>query len=372
MAYPTTDGPKAVDVPVVRTNLVHTVIGNDFNYHDGQARTIQSWLGWSSGAGCFIGDNGDTSDGPGGMVSPVADGGVAFTFAAHEDYTSGKLASFGDDYDGVYSEKVSIDYAGSIVANALTLTEGIEVGLGAVDDPSVKFTGVVSGFYYDPSHAILATINSVWRMSVGEFYAGFNSGDDGVMEFTLARQSTASHGAGSVAFINFIGRDSEVNSQTYAKVKCEALVVTHGSESGQLTVEVAGGSGPLVDSAVFNIDGVYADPGTYNYTQTVTSSGNQIDVNVRNGFNIRHTLTETTTVQPTTNAQSGMEILFSVRGNGSAALGFTVNEAAQSYSLTASIPSIASTQVFIIAFFLDPALGFWVEKYRSLVTVVIS
>jgi len=109
MVYPNTDWPVSVDNVVTRTDLVNTVWADDFNYPDEQIRTIQSWLGED---GDLIGDDGTVTHGPGGMVSPVADGGVAFKLAARAAYTSGKLLSVGDDEDVLYVEKFAIESTG--------------------------------------------------------------------------------------------------------------------------------------------------------------------------------------------------------------------------------------------------------------------
>ena len=110
MAYPTTDWPGAVDAGITRVDLVNTVWADDFNYPDDQITTAQLWLGAAHGD--LIGDDGTVTHGPGGMVSPIADGGTAFKFAARDAYTGGKLFSVGDDEDLGYVEKFVIESTG--------------------------------------------------------------------------------------------------------------------------------------------------------------------------------------------------------------------------------------------------------------------
>lgn len=120
MVFPITDWPTAVDTNLDRTDGTSVVYAIDFEYQDDQIRTIQSWLGET---GKLIGEN-VAGAGPSGMVSPEADGGVAFTIAARENFTSGTLLSIGDDYDNIYNELFSIEYNGqAYVDGSRVLTE---------------------------------------------------------------------------------------------------------------------------------------------------------------------------------------------------------------------------------------------------------
>lgn len=125
MAYPgLTDWPTSVDGAVTRTDNVDTVFDEDFNYQDSQIRAIQVFLG---ATGELIGA-GAASQGPGGMVSPIADGAsaIAFQLVARDNFaTSGaKLLSLGDDYDAAppaYTQKFGVDGAGRLELTPLTL-----------------------------------------------------------------------------------------------------------------------------------------------------------------------------------------------------------------------------------------------------------
>lgn len=110
MGYPTTDWPGSVDNTLVRHDNIDIVWDDDFNYSDEQIRVIQSWLGVT---GDLLGE-GIAGEGIGGAVSPIADGGTAFTFAARDPFTTGKLLSVGDNYDGTYVEKFKIDADGNL------------------------------------------------------------------------------------------------------------------------------------------------------------------------------------------------------------------------------------------------------------------
>lgn len=121
MVFPISDWPTAVDTNLDRTDGASVVYAVDFEYQDDQVRTIQSWLGET---GKLIGEN-IAGAGPSGMVSPEADGGVAFTIAAREDFTSGTILSVGDDYDNTYNELFSVEYNGQAYVNGdRILTEG--------------------------------------------------------------------------------------------------------------------------------------------------------------------------------------------------------------------------------------------------------
>ena len=125
MAYPTTDWPGSTDAALTRTNLVDIVDADDFNYPDEQIRSLQDWLG--DGQGELIGDTGTAADGAGGIVSPVADGGVAFTLAARADFTGGKLLSIVDNYDAAAAELLALSHSGTLTTVGLDLSAGVTV-----------------------------------------------------------------------------------------------------------------------------------------------------------------------------------------------------------------------------------------------------
>ncbi|MHC4575761.1 MAG: hypothetical protein ACYS76_16855 [Planctomycetota bacterium] len=117
MAFPTTDWPTSVDTPKVVADG-ETIYATHYTYQDGQIRAIQTWLGED---GDLIGEGATSAQGPGGLASPIADGGTAVTLAAKADFTSGKLLSIGDNYAAAYSEKASVDFEGKAVFAGIQL-----------------------------------------------------------------------------------------------------------------------------------------------------------------------------------------------------------------------------------------------------------
>lgn len=123
MAYPgTTDWPTSVDAAVARVDLVDIVYDEDFNYPDSQILAIQVFLGTT---GTLIGV-GAAGQGPGGMVSPVADGAsaIAFKLVARDSFVTngGKLLSVGDDYDSsppAYTQKFGVGAEGVVELNPI-------------------------------------------------------------------------------------------------------------------------------------------------------------------------------------------------------------------------------------------------------------
>lgn len=126
MTWPT-DG---VDAAVVRSNG-EIADADDFNNQDTQIRGIQTWLG--DGDGELIGDDSNPAHGPGGLSSPVADGGDAIVLASKSLYTSGTLVSVVNGRDQNPREVFSVDYEGYIDA------EGVSVDAdGVLADPGVR------------------------------------------------------------------------------------------------------------------------------------------------------------------------------------------------------------------------------------------
>lgn len=118
MAFPgSSDYPGSLDTPygnnVSRVDGTHLVYQFDFNYPDRQIRRLQEAIGLTNELiGARI-----AAHGHGGMVSAVADSGVAFKFVARDAFTSGDLFSIGDDYDSsppAYTEKFVIDADGRV------------------------------------------------------------------------------------------------------------------------------------------------------------------------------------------------------------------------------------------------------------------
>lgn len=110
MPFPDTDYPVALDATEDRIDYVDVVYADDFNYHDGQIRKVQEYLGITSE---LIGQR-IAGTGPGGMVSPVASGAAAraFRLAARNAFSAGYLLSVGDAWDTSYTEKLQLSYAG--------------------------------------------------------------------------------------------------------------------------------------------------------------------------------------------------------------------------------------------------------------------
>jgi hypothetical protein len=155
---------------LARIDNVHTVYADDFNYQDVQIRKIQDWLGIS---GQFIGDTATATEGPGGVVSPIASGGIAFTVAARDPFSAGKLFSVGDDNDSSYVEKFNIDSDGKLWAPG-----GADLSGGELNPPSggtLPTSGMSIGdiFYKTGTSEGLYTYSSTgWGMSGGGIGAG--------------------------------------------------------------------------------------------------------------------------------------------------------------------------------------------------------
>jgi hypothetical protein len=133
MAFPNTDYPATLDSLQSRVNLVDIAYAEDFNYQDNQIRKVQTLIG---STGQLIGQ-GIASSGPGGLVSPLADGvGVSgITLALRPPFYLGNLLSVGDNYDSFYDEKLWLDADGnlSIVGVLETANSGITGAVGSVD-----------------------------------------------------------------------------------------------------------------------------------------------------------------------------------------------------------------------------------------------
>ncbi len=114
MTWPT-DG---VDAAVTRSNG-EVCDADDFNDQDTQIRGLQTWLG--DGDGELIGDDSNPAHGPGGLASPVADGGDAITLASKSTYTSGNLISVVNGRDQNPLEVLTVDSAGYIDAEGLSV-----------------------------------------------------------------------------------------------------------------------------------------------------------------------------------------------------------------------------------------------------------
>jgi hypothetical protein len=302
MAYPNTDWPTSVDAARVVVDQ-DTIYPGDFNFQDGQIRAIQGWLGVD---GDLIGEGGTSTQGPGGLASPIADGGTAVTLAAKADYTSGKLLSIGDNYDAAYSEKASVDFEGKAVfagvqlgattavtsildedtmssdsATALATQQSIKayvdteiaaavavedlwdragtvlspstsgdtiaIGVGAVGAPGLAFEGALTtGFYLDSSE-ILTSIAGVKT-------AGIEVGSN-IPYMNLYRDDT--HGTSIVGAFTFLGKDAVGTEAEYAQVMGYADSAAGGSEVGSLIFKTAtSASGALTEIARVTETGV--------------------------------------------------------------------------------------------------------------------
>jgi hypothetical protein len=280
MAFPTTDWPTSVDTPKVVVDG-DWIYATHFTYQDGQNRAVQTWLGED---GDLIGEGATSAQGPGGLASPVADGGTAVTLAAKADFTSGKLLSIGDNYDTAYSEKASVDFEGKAVFAGIQLgattavtsildedtmtsdsdtalatqqsikayvdaavavenlwdrsgtvlsphTPGdtISVGAGAVGAPGLALGAATTGLYLDSSE-ILTTI-------AGSKTAGVTKSAN-IPDLSLYRSDT--HGGSvDVGYLTFLGKDASAADAEYARITGYAAGDTTGLWSGRLDFSVA-------------------------------------------------------------------------------------------------------------------------------------
>lgn len=157
MGYPTdTDYPGALDTLEDRTDNVDIVWAADYDFQDKQIRRIQSFLGET---GKMIGEN-IAGFGSVGIVSPVADGGVAFRLAARNNFTSGTLLSIEDDFDGSPQQLLRLNFEGLLwtaagldvsTSDFMKLPKGASLpgGLGSSDSGRLFFkTGAGVGVYF--------------------------------------------------------------------------------------------------------------------------------------------------------------------------------------------------------------------------------
>jgi len=114
MTWPT-DG---VDAAVTRSNG-EVCDADDFNDQNTQIRGLQTWLG--DGDGELIGDDSNPAHGPGGLSSPVADGGDAIVLASKSTFSSGNLISVVNGRDQNPLEVLTVDFAGYIDAEGLSV-----------------------------------------------------------------------------------------------------------------------------------------------------------------------------------------------------------------------------------------------------------
>lgn len=164
--FPNTAWPADIDAAQDRTNTVDYVDEQDFDYSDEQIRTIQEWLG-SLATGRIIGDNGNAAEGPSGLASPVADGGVAFTLVAKNSFSSGDILSVGENISS-YNELMSLDHAGVLWTNG-----GVDAGaLLLIPNAAVGAAGVSGRLQWDPTAPGLKFDNGSAWVDVGAGAAG--------------------------------------------------------------------------------------------------------------------------------------------------------------------------------------------------------
>lgn len=119
MPFPgSSDYPDSVDTAYgsgsARVDGVDIVYDDDYNFPDIQIRNIQTYLGTT---GQLIGQ-GIAAKGPGGLVSPLADGGgvKGIRLALRAAFSTGDILSVGDNYDAAYTEKMRLGPAGILWA----------------------------------------------------------------------------------------------------------------------------------------------------------------------------------------------------------------------------------------------------------------
>ena len=164
--FPNTSWPADIDVVQDRTNTVDYVDEDDFDYNADQFNAIQKWLG-SLATGRIIGDNGNASEGPTGLASPVADGGVAFTLVAKNSFSSGDILSVGENLAS-YNELMSLDHDGLLWANG-----GVDAGaLLLIPNAAVGAAGTAGRLQWDPTAPGLKFDNGAAWVDVGAGAAG--------------------------------------------------------------------------------------------------------------------------------------------------------------------------------------------------------
>lgn len=169
MAYPNADWPTSKDSAADRVDAVDIVYADEFNYLHNIFERIEDWLGLT---GEIVG-GGVAGSGPGGWVSPKADGSVAHTLAARSTFTSGKLVSITDDYGGADTEKARVDHDGKIWTAA-----GIDLSSGVLNPPiggTLPVAGMVQGdlFYKTGVNEGLYNYSSSgWALAGGGIGAG--------------------------------------------------------------------------------------------------------------------------------------------------------------------------------------------------------
>lgn len=165
--FPNTAWPADVDAAQDRANTVDYVDEDDFDYSDEQIRAMQGWLG-STATGLIIGDNGNSSEGPAGLASPVASGGVAFTLAAKNSFSAGDILSVGENLDAVYNELMSLDHDGLLWTNG-----GVDAGaLLIIPNAAVGAAGTGGRLQWDPTAPGLKFDNGSAWVDVGAGAAG--------------------------------------------------------------------------------------------------------------------------------------------------------------------------------------------------------
>jgi len=176
MPFPgTSDYPDSVDTAygsgAPRVDGADVVYDDDYNFPDIQIRNIQTYLGTT---GQLIG-HGLAAKGPGGIVSPVADGGgvKGIRLALRAAFSTGDLLSVGDAYDAVYTEKMRLGPAGILWA------------LGGGDFGSGQFLRIPHGnalpgtfeegrlFHKDDVDKVYASNGSAWNAIGGGAYESF-------------------------------------------------------------------------------------------------------------------------------------------------------------------------------------------------------
>lgn len=370
MAYPTTDWPTATDAALTRVNGADIVEDDDFNYPDKQIRRIQAWLGAN---GEIIGDDGTAARGPGGLASPIADGGTAITLAAKKDFTAGKILSVGDNNDVAYSEKLAVDFEGKITGAGIRLGATVAVTSILDDDTMAADSDVALATqqsikaYVDGSGYWGRSGSTVSPATAGDVISAVGSGT--TQSISTERTDTHGDAAGAgvdIGVLTFRGRDSAGALAIYGYASSTAMDDTAGTESGKISLAVANGVTGAVDVVTtVTPDGSFTDPGHYDKRQTVTSAANAVAIDVQAGFNIYHVLTENTTFGDPSNPEDGMIIRIMIyQSDGS---GHTVAWHANYKTSGAVAP--ASGEAITVHFEYNSTLTYWIEVARGLAIV---
>ncbi|MCP3886451.1 MAG: hypothetical protein GY700_13475 [Propionibacteriaceae bacterium] len=171
-----------------------------------------------------------------------------------------------------------------------------------------------------------------------------------------------------VGQVVFMGTDSVgsgyANEVEYGDIRVACTDDATGAEDARMELKIMDG-GSSETKVDINPGYTQVNPGMMHTRQTVTSSSNQVNVDISNGFIIYHALTENTTIQPPTGEVEPAEIIFLIDGDGSSTVSFQSGSTAGGFWRESAVPSLGSTERFTIKFIYDTSEDAWVESGRT-------